>query len=59
MQNTSYKKLGETEEGMKTGVRNINNVRNADDTIFLEESTNDLKGLLMKTKEENAKAELH
>lgn len=38
------------EGGVKTGERNISNVRYADDIILLEENSNDLKGLLVKEK---------
>lgn len=44
---------------MKTGGRNIHNLRSAGDTIFLEESSSDFKQLLMKVKEESAKAGLN
>ena len=42
----------EAQAGIKTAGRNINNVRYADDTIFMTESE-ELKSLLMK--EENGK----
>lgn len=42
------------EGGVKVGGRNISNLRYADDTILLAESSNDLKRLLMKVKEERA-----
>ena len=42
---------------MKTGIkifgRNINNLRYADDTILMVQSEEELKGLLMKVKEES------
>ena len=38
--------------------RNINNLRNADDTTFMAESKKELKSLLMKMKEESEKAGL-
>ena len=38
--------------------RNINNLRYADDTTLMEESEEELKSLLMKVKEENAKVGL-
>lgn len=44
---------------MKTGRRNINHLRYADDTILRTECSNDVKWFLMKVKEENAKAGLH
>ena len=40
----------EAQAGIKTTGRNINNVRYADDTIFMTESE-ELKSLLMKVKE--------
>ena len=39
-------------------VRNINNVRYADDTTLKAESEEELKSLLMKVKEEGKKASL-
>ena len=47
------------EEGVKIGGRNINNRRYVDDTILLAEGSNDLKRILIKVKEESAKAEVH
>ena len=41
-----------------TLLRNVNNLRYADDTTFMEESKEELKSLLMKVKEESAKAGL-
>ena len=38
--------------------RNINNLRYADDTTLMAESKEELKGLLMKVKEESEKAGL-
>ena len=38
--------------------RNINNLRNADDTTLMAESEEELKSLLMKVKEEREKAGL-
>ena len=46
--------LDEIQTGIKIAGRNINNLRNADDTIIMAESE-DLKSLLMKVKEESAK----
>ena len=37
---------------------NINNLRNADDTILMAESEEEMKSLLMKVKEENEKVGL-
>ena len=39
--------------GIKTPGRNINHLRYADDTTLMAESQEELKGLLMKVKEEN------
>ena len=38
--------------------RNINNLRNTDDTTFMAESKEELKSLLMKVKEQSEKASL-
>ena len=51
-------KLDESQAGIKTARRNINNLRNADDTTFMAESKKELKSLLMKMKEESEKAGL-
>ena len=50
--------LNETQAGIKTAGRNINNLRYADDTILMEESEEGLKSLLMKVKEESEKGGL-
>ena len=50
--------LEETQAGMKTGGRNINNLRYADDTTLMAESEEELKSLLMKAKEESEKVGL-
>ena len=55
MQNTG---LVEAEAGMKIAGRNINNLRYVDDTILMTESEEELKGLLMKVKEESEKVGL-
>ena len=47
--------LEEAQAGIKIASRNINNVRYADDTTFIEESEEELKSLLMKVKEESEK----
>ena len=39
-------------------MRNINNLRYADDTTFMTESEEELKSLLMKVKEESEKVDL-
>ena len=50
-------RLGEAKAGIKIAGRNINNLRYADDTTLTAESK-ELKGLLMKVKEESEKAGL-
>ena len=50
--------LDEAQAGLKIAGRNINNLRYADDTIFMAESEEELKGLLMKVKEESEKVGL-
>ena len=49
--------LEEAQAGIKIARRNINNVRYADDTTLMAESE-ELKGLLMKVKEESEKVGL-
>ena len=44
--------LEEAQAGIKIAGRNINNLRYADDTTLMVESEEELKGLLMKVKEE-------
>ena len=48
----------ESQAGIKTDRRNINNLRYADDTTLIAESEEELKSLLMKVKEESEKAGL-
>ena len=50
--------LDEAQAGIKTARRNINNLRYADDTTLIAESEEELKGLLMKVKEESEKVGL-
>ena len=50
--------LDESQAGIKTAGRNINNPRHADDTTLMAESKEELKRLLMKVKEESLKAGL-
>ena len=50
--------LEESEAGIKTARRNINNLRYADDTTLMAESEEELKSLLMKVKEESEKVGL-
>ena len=45
--------LEETQAGIKTARRNINNLRYADDTTLIAESEEELKSLLMKVKDES------
>jgi len=45
-------RLHEAQAGIKTAGRNINNLRDADVTILIVESEEQLKSLLMKVKEE-------
>ena len=47
--------LEETQAGIKTAGRTINNLRYADDTTLMAESEEELKGLLMKVKEKSEK----
>ena len=51
-------RLNEAQARIKIAGRNINNLRNADDTTYMAESEEELKGLLMKLKEESEKAGL-
>ena len=51
-------RLNETQAGIKIARRNINNLRYADDTTLMAESEEELKGLLMKVKEESEKVGL-
>ena len=48
-------RLDEAQAGIKITGRNINNLRYADDTTFMAESSEELKSLLMKLKEESEK----
>ena len=52
MQNT---RLDEAQAGIKIARRNLNNLRNADDTTFTAESKEELNSLLMKVEEESEK----
>ena len=47
--------LDESEAGIKIAVRNINDLRYADDTTLMGESKEELKSLLMRVKEEGEK----
>ena len=50
--------LDEAQAGIKIFRRNNSNLRYTDDTIFMAESKQELKSLLMKVKEESEKAGL-
>ena len=50
--------LDEAQAGIKIAERNINHLRNADDTTLMAESEEELKSLLMKVKEESEKVGL-
>ena len=50
--------LEEAQAGIKIARRNINNFRQADDTILMAESEEELKSLLMKVKQESEKVGL-
>ena len=51
-------RLDESQAGIKTARRNINNLRNADDTTLMAESEEEHKSLLMKVKVESEKVGL-
>ena len=55
MRNTG---LDEAQAGIKIAVRNINNLKHADDTTIMAENEETLKILLMKLKEESEKVGL-
>ena len=48
----------ELQAGIRNAGRNINNLRYADDMTLMAESEEELKGLLMRVKEESEKAGL-
>ena len=50
--------VDEAQAGFKIAGRNINNLRYADDTTLMAENEEELKGLLMKVKEESEKVGL-
>ena len=50
--------LDEAQDGIKIAGRTINILRYADDTTLMAESKEELKGLLMKVKEESEKVGL-
>ena len=51
-------RLDESQAGVKTAWRIINNLRYADGTTLITESEEELKSLSMKVKEESEKADL-
>ena len=51
-------RLDESQAGIKTAQRNINNLRYVDDATMMEESKEELKSLLMKVKEKSEKVGL-
>ena len=51
-------RLDEAQAGIKISGRNINNLRNADDTTLMAESEEEIKSLLMKVNKESEKAGL-
>ena len=51
-------RLDEAQTGIKIAMRNISNLRYADDTTLMAESKEELKNLLMKVKEGSEKAGL-
>ena len=55
MRNTG---VNEAQAGIKIAGRNINNLRNAEDTTLMAESEEEQKSLLMKVKEESEKVSL-
>ena len=55
MRNTG---LEEAHTGIKIARRNINNLRNVEDTTLIAEVKEELKSLLMKVKEESEKGGL-
>ena len=51
-------RLDEAQAGTNIARRNVSNLRYADDTTLMAESEEELKSLLMKTKEESEKVGL-
>ena len=51
--------LEEAQAGIKIAGRNLNNLRNTDDTTLMVESEEELKSLLMKVKEDSEKVGLN
>ena len=48
-------RLNESQAGIKIAVRDINNLRYADDTTLMEEREEELKSFLLRVKEESEK----
>ena len=48
-------RLDDAQAGIKIAIRNIKNLRNADNTTLMAESEEELNSLLMKVKEESEK----
>ena len=48
----------QSQAGIKTARRNINNLRYADDTTLMAENEEELKSLLLRVKEESEKLDL-
>ena len=53
---SKYAGLVKSQAGIKIAVRNINNLRHADDTTLMAESKEELKSLLMRVKKQSEKA---
>ena len=51
--------LGKSQAGIKIAMRNINNLRYADDTTLMAESEEELKSLLMKEESEKVGLKLN
>ena len=51
-------RLDEAQAGIKTAMRNINNLRYADDTTLMAENEEELKSFLTKVQEESVKVGL-
>ena len=51
--------MDEAQAGIKISGRNINHIRNADDTTLMAESEEELKSLLMKEESEKAGSKLN
>ena len=51
-------RLDESQAGIKIARRNVNNLREADDTTLMAENEEELKSLLMKVKEDSEKVGL-